>query len=195
MGKKCFQGPCRETLDASQGRAFWKKGSTHAKALRHEAGSPLWNRVGSMSEEQGAPSRWEAGEKDRAKAWLIYTQTQKWETGRFLTQLSHLDFHFRKISLGELEEGVGEEVLLRRLGQRCPSTLAKNWWWRHGYKALSTSSINKNFIFSAQLGAVFPHARPFSSEHQLIFFLMCYPLFTLETEKTQREWLLWVANS
>ena len=57
MGKKCFQGPCRETLDASQGRAFWKKGSTHAKALRHEAGSPLWNRVGSMSEEQGAPSR------------------------------------------------------------------------------------------------------------------------------------------
>ena len=77
MGKKCFQGPCRETLNASQGRAFWKKGSTHAKALRHEAGSPLWNGVGSTREEREAPSRWEAGEKDRARAWIICTQTQE----------------------------------------------------------------------------------------------------------------------
>lgn len=37
------------------------------------------------------------------------SSTRKWETGRFLTQLTHLDFHFRKISLGELEEGVGEK--------------------------------------------------------------------------------------
>lgn len=50
-GKKCFQGACRETLDASQGRAFWKKGRTQAKALSHEAGSPVWNGVGSTSEE------------------------------------------------------------------------------------------------------------------------------------------------
>lgn len=58
------------------------------------------------------------------RSWT--SSRRKWETGRFLTQLTHLDFHFRKISLGELEEGVGEEVLLRRLSQRCPSTLAKN---------------------------------------------------------------------
>ena len=40
-GKKGFQGPRRETPSVNQGKAFQTKGTTCAKALRHEAGFPL----------------------------------------------------------------------------------------------------------------------------------------------------------
>lgn len=200
-GQEVFPGTLQGNTRCQPGKSILEKGKHTCK------GPEAWSRVPlvgvCVKHEWGVRGTqqvrgWREGQNKSMqhtdpRSWTSYRR--KWETGRFLTQLTHLDFHFRKISLGELEEGVGEEVLSRRPGQRCPSTLAKNWWWRHGHKALSTSSVNENFIFSAQLRTVFPHARPFSSEHQLIFFLMCYPLFTLETEKTQREWLLWVANS
>ena len=81
---------------------------------RHPAGERLERRT---EQEHGSfvhrPKKLDFFQKEMGN-WKVFTQ------------LTHLDFHFRKISLGELEEGVGEEVLLRRLSQRCPSTLAKN---------------------------------------------------------------------
>lgn len=82
--------------------AFWTEEIACAKALRHEAGGLLAQQLRGWREGQ-------------AKAWSCYHTEQRsrafsrreWGASGVLTEETHLEFCFRKINLGELEDGVG----------------------------------------------------------------------------------------
>lgn len=143
VGREGFQGPYREILDASWGRAFQTPRTAYAKALRHEARAPLGNHACRVRQGVRAIQQMTAGE-DRQEHGA-------WRSGeRHHSTLAESQWD-------EVEPGL------------CPfSTLAKTW--------------ETYFQPNLELSILSPFFRA-----PIDFFLMGYPLFTLETEKTERE--------
>lgn len=89
MAETCFQGAqvlrarsvsrsLQETLDANQ-ESILEKGRTQAKALSHEAGSPVWNGVEARARSEGTQQVRGWREEGQSKGMNhLYTDPRRW---------------------------------------------------------------------------------------------------------------------